>query len=318
MATSAASSIKIRRSAGAEAAAHLAKVATTWPDLQSETRQAIQQAAIAAGRGEAVVTLAALDREELCDIVIAHILPGRVASLIPPLTRHSNLAPALARDLLLGLDAELRAAGVDLVQTLLTADDVKAAVALRSGNYEHAADLLYLAAEADCFPDAPLALPFQLRSWRAEDESSLAQLLEATYVGTLDCPRIDGLRKSPNVLAGYRAVGESGDSLWQIVRAEEQSVGCLLLADHPATRQWEIVYVGLIPGVRGRGWGLELTRHAQWLARSAGRERLVLAVDAANEPAIRMYSLAGFRAWDRRAVWIKPLNAGANSLPPTT
>jgi hypothetical protein len=45
---------------------------------------------------------------------------------------------------------------------------------------------------------------------------------------------------------------------------------------------------------------------------------LVLAVDAANEPAIRMYSLAGFRAWDRRAVWIKPLNAGANSLPPTT
>jgi ribosomal protein S18 acetylase RimI-like enzyme len=318
MATPAASSITIRRVAGAEAALSLAKIAAAWPDLLDETRQAIRQAAIAAGRGEGVIVLTALDREQLCGVVIAHVLPGRVASLVPPATRDTSAAPVLARDLLLRLDAELSAAGVDLVQTLLAADDAKSAAALRSGQYEHAADLLYLAAEADCFPDAPLALPFELRSWPADDESSVTQLLEATYIGTLDCPRIDGLRKSPDVLAGYRAVGESGDRLWQVVRDEGQAVGCLLLADHPATRQWEIVYVGLVPRVRGRGWGLELTRHAQWLARSAGRERLVLAVDAANEPAIRMYSLAGFRAWDRRAVWIKPLAAGATSLPPTT
>jgi hypothetical protein len=30
-----------------------------------------------------------------------------------------------------------------------------------------------------------------------------------------------------------------------------------------------------------------------------------LAVDAANEPAIRMYAAAGFQAWDRRSVYLK-------------
>ena len=318
LADSAGSPITIRRCASSEAAASLSRIASTWPDIEQETRQTIRSAALAVGRGDGVFVLTAERRDQVCGIVIAHILPGRVASLIPPLTKDGIATSALARDLLLRLDSELSAVGVDLVQTLLAANDAESAAALRSGNYEHAADLLYLAAEWNCFPDALLALPFDLHSWPAEDESSVAQLLEATYVGTLDCPRIDGLRKSPDVLAGYRAVGESGDKLWHVVRAGGELVGCLLLADHPATRQWEIVYVGLIPRVRGRGWGLELTRHAQWLARSAGCERLVLAVDAANEPAIRMYSLAGFRAWDRRAVWIKPLAGGPTNLPPTT
>jgi ribosomal protein S18 acetylase RimI-like enzyme len=258
--------------------------------------------------------------EALCGVVVAQILPGNVASIVPPRVRILDPAGELPRRLLTQLDTELRAMGVELAQTLLAPDDAAAAAMLRLGDYEHAADLLYLASESDAFPDAPLALPFELRPWRdqSNDASSLIDLIDQTYIGTLDCPRIDGLRKTADVLAGYRAVGESTDRLWQVVQAAGQPVGCLLLADHPATRQWEIVYVGLVPAVRGRGWGLELTRHAQWLARAASCERLVLAVDAANEPAIRIYSLAGFRAWDRRAVWIKPLTAGPTGLPPTT
>jgi hypothetical protein len=30
-------------------------------------------------------------------------------------------------------------------------------------------------------------------------------------------------------------------------------------------------------------------------------------VDAANEPAIAMYSRAGFWAWEERAIWVKDL-----------
>ena len=58
---------------------------------------------------------------------------------------------------------------------------------------------------------------------------------------------------------------------------------------------------------RGRGLGLDLTRHAQWLARQVGCEQTVLAVDAANEPAIRTYIAAGFREFDRKTVWIRAL-----------
>jgi ribosomal protein S18 acetylase RimI-like enzyme len=41
------------------------------------------------------------------------------------------------------------------------------------------------------------------------------------------------------------------------------------------------------------------------LARRASVERIVLAVDAVNEPAVRMYRSAGFEMWDRRTVYIR-------------
>ena len=47
----------------------------------------------------------------------------------------------------------------------------------------------------------------------------------------------------------------------------------LLLADHPKARHWELMYMGLVPEVRGRGWGRQIARYAQWLAaarRSSG------------------------------------------------
>jgi ribosomal protein S18 acetylase RimI-like enzyme len=77
----------------------------------------------------------------------------------------------------------------------------------------------------------------------------------------------------------------------------------LLLADYPQHNKLELVYMGLIPGVRGHGWGETITRHALWAARRKGRARLVVAVDAANWPARRTYEAAGLELWDRRVVF---------------
>ena len=63
--------------------------------------------------------------------------------------------------------------------------------------------------------------------------------------------------------------------------------------------------MGLIPEARGQEHGIDIVRYAQWLAAEAGAERLVLAVDAANAPAIRVYSAAGFQTWDRRSVFLR-------------
>jgi GNAT superfamily N-acetyltransferase len=90
-----------------------------------------------------------------------------------------------------------------------------------------------------------------------------------------------------------------------IVRHADQDVGCLILADHPRYENMELVYMGVVPEGRGQGWGIEVVRHAQRLARRAGRQRLVLAVDASNQPAIRMYASAGFQAWDQRRVYYR-------------
>ena len=82
-------------------------------------------------------------------------------------------------------------------------------------------------------------------------------------------------------------------------------LGCLLLTEHPAEKNWELIYFGVVPEARGSGQGLEIVRQAQWLTGQSSAERLVLAVDAANSPAIAVYAAAGFEAWDRRSVFLR-------------
>jgi ribosomal protein S18 acetylase RimI-like enzyme len=50
------------------------------------------------------------------------------------------------------------------------------------------------------------------------------------------------------------------------------------------------------------------------MAQQADCEHVVLAVDAANEPAIRMYQRAGFTAFDRRAVWMREIAHGKSQV----
>jgi ribosomal protein S18 acetylase RimI-like enzyme len=96
-----------------------------------------------------------------------------------------------------------------------------------------------------------------------------------------------------------------------IVRARGEDVGVLMLADHPDARHWELMYMGLVPEVRGKRWGEQITRHAQWLAGQVGVERIVLAVDSTNLPALRMYRRTGFETWDKRAVFVRFPGGGA-------
>jgi ribosomal protein S18 acetylase RimI-like enzyme len=144
-------------------------------------------------------------------------------------------------------------------------------------------------------------------SWSAfepEAEPRLARLLERTYVGTLDCPWLDRLRTTADVLAGYRAVGKFDPSLWKIARNRGEDVGCVLVNVHPDVWHAEVVYLGLVPEVRGRGWGRELVECARRLALQAGCRRMVLAVDDANEPAKRLYAKCGMVEFARRVLWL--------------
>jgi ribosomal protein S18 acetylase RimI-like enzyme len=143
-----------------------------------------------------------------------------------------------------------------------------------------------------------------LQAFDPGQKSRLAELIERTYEGTQDCPVLNGVRTTDDVVAGYRAVGEFRPENWLIASDRERDVACLLLADHPAFDQLELVYLGVIPQARGSGLGYVLTRHAQWMARQAGRGKLVLAVDADNAPALRLYAQAGFQSWDRRSVLV--------------
>jgi ribosomal protein S18 acetylase RimI-like enzyme len=287
----------------------LALAAQAWSEPERPAFWQAIAAMIRSGQADRVVLLAARRHGEPIAAQLAQAMPGRVAVVWPPQFQiadepsRENVA-ALLFDRLM---RELSGCDVHLAQALLTHDNRAAANQFAAGGFSHAADLLYLAAEAGSQQSAP-ALSFDIETFAPAAESRLARLVERTYVGTLDCPIIDGLRKTPDVIAGYQAVGEFRAALWHIARDGARDIGCLLLNVHPDVQHAEIVYLGLIPEVRGRRWGQQLIEFARWLARQANCDRVVLAVDAANHPAIRLYKAAGFFEFDRRAVWIRPLS----------
>ncbi|MBI2826522.1 MAG: GNAT family N-acetyltransferase [Planctomycetia bacterium] len=210
-----------------------------------------------------------------------------------------------AEALLAAATERLLAAGVRIAQALLpTNEDASAALLSRHG-FRHMADLLFMVSTREQFPDVRPTGPLLFEPVDASDLSRLTAIVEQTYEGTLDCPALGGVRDVRDVLAGYRASGVFDAGRWLMVRRDSQDIGCLLLTDHPEDEQWEIVYAGLVPAARGRGHGATIARYAQWRAKEAGRRQLVLAVDAANAPAVSAYAEAGFVVWDRRGAFLR-------------
>jgi ribosomal protein S18 acetylase RimI-like enzyme len=283
-------------------ALHLA--AEAWPADERAGQLAAIRQIVADGMAGELVLVAARRGGRLVGAELAHKLAGRSAVVwAPQLRGGENSATTLA--LLAELHKQLARADVQLCQALLESATSPEANLLLAAGYQHAGDLLYMAADAKSFPAQPPTMPLVLESWTPASEERLARVVEATYRGSLDCPLVDGMRKTADVLAGYRAVGKFRPELWMIAHESNEDVGCLLLADHPGQEQWEIVYLGIAPQFRGRGWGKLLTRHALWLAGEAGRARVVLAVDAANAPAVNAYAECGFAAWDRRSALVR-------------
>lgn len=203
---------------------------------------------------------------------------------------------------------------VHLVQATLPLDHGPDAEWLREHRFSGRVDLLYMGCSSDHFPSEMPRSDCRLVPYRAVDRQRLGRLIERTYQDTLDCPELNGMRDVDDVLDGYERTGEFDPSRWSFLQiregqgdAEAEDVGCLLLAAHPRHRNWELVYLGLVPSARGYGWGLAATRQAQWQAARAGCHHMVLAVDAENRPAIATYAAAGFQAWDRRCVFLKRL-----------
>lgn len=246
----------------------------------------------------------------LAGAVMAQCVPGKAAMVWPPqLVEPQPLVTTSA--LMDELCRELVERDVVIAQSLLHPESLLDAEHLQAGGFSLLADLLYLQATEEAFPTQPPADSLELQPIQPGDERRLIEMIDRTYVGTMDCPRLDGSRETADVVDGYRAIGVYRPELWRIAHEGGKDVGCLLLADHPEQGRYELVYMGLTPEARGRRLGQPLVRAAQWLTRQGGRSRLVLAVDAANRPAVQLYESTGFLAFDQRSVYWKQLRGAA-------
>jgi RimJ/RimL family protein N-acetyltransferase len=238
------------------------------------------------------------------------ILAGGSALVWPPRLAAGEPRETAARLMAAGCgilaQCDIRAASA-LLSTVTPEDEA----VLCAAGFAPLASLLYMACEEEAFPAKPPAGPLEFEPWGPAKEDRLARLVQATYVDTLDCPALNDLRRTEDVLDGYREAGTFLPERWLFVRHEGRDVGCLILADHPEAGNVELLYMGIVPSSRGNGFGKEICRRAQWLTRQTGRARLVAAVDSANLPAIEMYASVGFRAWDRRVAYMKRFAAAS-------
>lgn len=232
-----------------------------------------------------------------------------------PVVISSGCDPERTADALLQeLKRRVTAEGAWIAQCLIEPDaNVERETLMRNG-FLHLTDLDYLTRRlADPLP-AGSERPFETVSFRPEENfERFAEVIEKTYVGSLDCPELEGIRSGAEAISSHSATGIFMPERWTIFRDEGRDVGVLIFADHPDQDAWEVVYMGILPEARGRGYGKAMLHSGLRDARAGSRSSVLLAVDSRNRFARRVYDDLGFELFDVRSVHAMfPTSAGKN------
>jgi ribosomal protein S18 acetylase RimI-like enzyme len=242
---------------------------------------------------------------ELCGAAWGQHQPGRTAVFwVPQVTpaADGDVAKLLSQAVVRALDAN----NVEMTQTLLLSRTAPIAPVLESAGFFYLAELLYLVGvPASTAAAAQKSGALEFIVYDDSLRQRLTTVIEQTYLESHDCAVMNGKRQMDDVLDGYRATGVYRPENWLIVRGGGRDIGALLLAEDLAAGHCELVYMGVVPEARGQGHGEIIAKHALSVAKLRGAERVVLAVDAGNGPAVAMYGRAGFTAWDRRTVFVR-------------
>ena len=226
-----------------------------------------------------------------------------------------------------------------LAQTLLEPRETEAVAGFAEAGFSRLGDLAYLrrvgpapsAASVGVLPpevEVHSVASLLARGWVPERiEAALLLALERSYIDTLDCPELCGLRSVADVLASHRSVGRYDPAFWWLVLASGRAEGCMLMSVCPEHESVELVYLGLSPVLRGRGLGARLLAgglrvvlggaaeafgDGQGSASLPGRcvvgtGGVTCAVDTRNAPAMRLYRAAGFQRFAVRIPMVLPL-----------
>ena len=256
-------------------------------------------------------------------VVLTQPLAGKAAAVWAPEVKPSWRRSAVAADLIRAALTDLKERGFQLAQAVLDESaGRRAAGDLMRGGMPRVTELLYLERET-AFPltfarteplegDSAERPPVGCIDWKPFEpglEAEFRSVLQATYIGSLDMPELEGVRSLDDIMETHRATGRFDSQRWQLgyVAGKPEAASILLLAEVPSRDVWEVVYLGLTPAARGCGLGRAVIDRALKLAQ-CHVQRLELAVDCRNTPAARLYQSAGFTLRDRRTVHLAILS----------
>lgn len=137
-----------------------------------------------------------------------------------------------------------------------------------------------------------------------EDHKLVIEALDRSYLETLDCPELCGIRDTADVLESHRCTGDWHPRLWWLVFKHGQPHGCVLFNRVPEQDSVELVYLGLSPEIRGQGLGLKLMELGLENAVRTDATQVTCAVDLRNIPARKLYAKLGFNEFGRRVAMV--------------
>ncbi len=249
----------------------------------------------------------AFDGRRLLTSCLRIISPGRSAVVFLPQSFANLDDRAIAVRLLQCLIADAPACDLRLMQAMVEPGRSKEEAILTDAGFRFLAELIYMQRGAqELFGAARLPAP-EGTTWvtyTRERHALFAETVAATYVDSLDCPGLSGVRTIEDTLATHRATGEFDERRWFVLMQHGVPAGVLLLTHVPARDAMDVVYMGLSPEFRGRGLGRAMIHQAIKTARDASCALITLAVDAANTPSLRLYQKCGFAETTRRRAWI--------------
>jgi GNAT superfamily N-acetyltransferase len=236
------------------------------------------------------------------------VSPGRTMLLFasPPT---SGVSESVLSRVIDGVCAGVSDAEAHLAQVLIEPTDDAMQRIYEAAGFEVMAELIYLHGT----PRADAPFPVLPPGWRWEHYSAAShdqfvETIHASYQHSLDCPALNGMRDMHDVLEGHKASGVFDPNHWFLLLEGHEPRGVLLLASSGRdAAQMELVYLGVPESSRGKKLGEILMRQAMATVAAAKHERLALAVDEKNIPALKLYYRNGMNRLTSKLAMMRDL-----------
>ena len=238
-------------------------------------------------------------------ILLLHNEGETATCLVSPPERPTEVLP-ISELVQLGM-AELQERKTKLAQTIMAVDDRLLAQTFEQAGFHSLAVLTYMERISKNYGPVSSSPEITFESMDHLPDEVLQRVLQETYVDSLDCPKIHGIRSIQDIIKGHRAQGEYEPSLWTIAMRNHKPVGVLLLSPAPSAQCMELIYLGSTSDARGQGIGDAFMRLAVEQSATYGLSRIVLAVDVNNSHAIELYSRWNFHSTHQRQTMIRKL-----------
>ena len=245
---------------------------------------------------------------EIWTACLAVDAPGRMTSVFIPSSVERLDADELIMALLARAVEDARERGTRIVQACLPPEALREADLYRQAGFTELAQLIYMDRDVTV-PTAPERRGPELHfeGYTPAEHARFAEVVQGTYEDSLDCAPLNAVRDIEDILASHLGGGPFRPELWRLASAGGEPIGAVLLSSAQDRWAWEVVYLGLLPAWRGRGYGRSLLTHAIALCRAEAVPTLTLSVDATNHPALALYQGLDFLETMRRDVWITVL-----------